>query len=601
MTTSNVLRLDDYRARRDHRLRLARSLYRIDAGRSELLDHLARLAAIVGADRVATVWIDEYGPGMVHPHVILDLLCDRPRRAFGAEPLRSAWDHGVPGVQETTCSAGDATAPWTLAVALGSDGTRSWFLVADSVAPRPNVTEEQRDQVMFFAGECSAVVLHRDLDALVHPQGEDAKRTGPRFAGWPILRDVEGREDDEAESRRIALRFAVVRLPRLLLEDDLALPLDRRRQQVERARDEIRSDEVAGDFGGEKAYWDEVLRAFEADDLEGLGAALLALGEFVDGQNHLHGALELYRTAYEIFVATGQAASAVEAARFTGRAQRRMAEWDEAHRWYGVARHIAEAVSLPGKVAQVLEGVANIHRERGNLPASKAALMEAMPFAECSGDATALGGVYHALLSTDHVSGNLKDALAWGWKAVQTYDTSANRVRGLASLGGALIDAGEFDAAADAWACVARLTEDDFYRLYALDALGHLAALKRDRSAFARWAAAADALGWEKGPAAAKAEILYYRGLSYRLLGETERARAFLRRAVGFAEEHGFSQTLFQAEQALAALDTDAGDAQPPQNIPSVAPRDVRAGLRELRIDVAGEGEVLAGIPSLVG
>ena len=55
MPTSNILRLDDYRDKRDQRVRLAASLYGADIGRSALLRHLADLAALMGADRAATV------------------------------------------------------------------------------------------------------------------------------------------------------------------------------------------------------------------------------------------------------------------------------------------------------------------------------------------------------------------------------------------------------------------------------------------------------------------------------------------------------------------------------------------------------------------
>ena len=127
MSTNNVLRLEEYRDRRSQRIRLQASLCRADSGKKALLAHLVDVSRITGADRAAIVWVDEYGPGMVHPHVVLDLVSDRPRRSFALEPLRRAWDTGVPGV---FCQADDGTAtldriPWTMAVALGSDGSRA--------------------------------------------------------------------------------------------------------------------------------------------------------------------------------------------------------------------------------------------------------------------------------------------------------------------------------------------------------------------------------------------------------------------------------------------------------------------------------------------
>ena len=53
---------------------------------------------MVGGDRGAVVWLDEYGPGLAHPHTLLDLGSDRPRRFFSAAPLRTAWETRVPGL-----------------------------------------------------------------------------------------------------------------------------------------------------------------------------------------------------------------------------------------------------------------------------------------------------------------------------------------------------------------------------------------------------------------------------------------------------------------------------------------------------------------------
>jgi tetratricopeptide (TPR) repeat protein len=592
MPEPDILRLDAYRERREQRLRLAASLYGADRGRSEILQHLVKVVSLLGADRAATVWIDEFGPGLVHPHVVLDLLSDRPRRAFAAEPLQRAWEGGVPGVFEGRGPAprGEGLA-WTVAVALGSDGTRSWFLVADAVSPSVAMGSEVRDRLMFLAGECSAVVLHRDLDAMASAEADPSARGRPRFAGWHILQDIEGREGDELESRRIAMRFVVARLPRLLVEDDLAIPRDRLRQQAQRAREEVGRDAGTLDIGQEAVLWEEVLNAFQDGDLEGLGKALLRLAGAAESRTHLHGAAELYRTAYEIFAATGQVALAVDAARFTGRALRRLAAWDEATRWYGIAREVASAGSLRAKVAMVLDGVANIHRERGNLPAARAVLYEALGYAREAGDPEALGAVFHGLAGTEHLLGNLREAVGWGWNAVEAYRFPGERVMALATLGGILIDLGDLDAATDAWSCTRDLATNDYYRIYALDALGHICALRGDGAGFARWAEAADAMGWEAGPLPAKAEILHYRGLSFMALGDPARARSYLERAVAFAEEHGFGRTLFAAEAALSGLTSPAAE-KPPATTPPSAPEAVSTGLREmrLRLEVAVPG-----------
>ncbi|MDH3423628.1 MAG: hypothetical protein OEN00_11595, partial [Gemmatimonadota bacterium] len=119
MAVAKVLRLEDYRGRRAIRVQLAEKLYGADPRRLAVFRHLAEVAELCDADRAATVWVDEYGPGSVHPHVVLDHLADRPRRHFSSEPLRRAWELGVPGAVDAQADP-TSSAPTTFAISLGS-------------------------------------------------------------------------------------------------------------------------------------------------------------------------------------------------------------------------------------------------------------------------------------------------------------------------------------------------------------------------------------------------------------------------------------------------------------------------------------------------
>jgi len=313
-----------------------------------------------------------------------------------------------------------------------------------------------------------------------------------------------------------------------------------------------------------------------------LADRVVQLGHAAETGGHLHSGLELYQTAYEIAAATGAVSTAVDAARFSGRILRRLARWSEAHRWYGVARGIAEAAGMEASVAVILDGVSNTYLERGNLPEARTARVDALRYAERSGDSQALGNVCHGFMTLEQASGNLDQALEYGWRAVMAHDRTDGRVHALAGLGGTLVEMGELDAAEDAWTIVSVMAEDDYYLLYAFDALAYIGALRGDRAAFAAHAAKADAMGWMTGSAAAKAEILLYRGLSYAALADVSTARSWFERAVAFAEERGFSQVLFRAEESLRELES----AQAPTEVPeewSPARVEVRTGMSALR------------------
>jgi hypothetical protein len=124
--------------------------------------------------------------------------------------------------------------------------------------------------------------------------------------------------------------------------------------------------------------------------------------------------------------------------------------------------------------------------------------------------------------------------------------------------------------------------------VYALDALGHICALRGDAEGFRSRSARCDALGWETGPTSAKAEILYYRGLSHLALGDFESGRAWMRRAVAFAEEQRFNRVLFKAEQALRTLAAAEEKSWRAEPATPAAPRELREGLRAMRQELAG-------------
>lgn len=575
MSAAKVLQLDDYRDRRLHRLNLMDALYSVDASRLEIFRHLVEVAELSGADRVATVWVDEYGPGLVHPYVVLDLLSDRPRSSFPAEPLHKAWEIGIPGAHDDGMQAG-STGPSTFAVALGSDGARAWFLVAEAASPRPSLHQDKRDRLMFLAGECSAVALHRDLDT--KQDGEVDGSDDARFAGWPILKDLEGREDDEAVGRQIAQRFVVARLIRMLLDEDLTVPRERVTEQVRSARAELAHGH--GLDGREYRLWVRVLDSYEAHDLDLLGRTLITLGEMAEARDHLHGSLELYLCAYQITAAIAAPEAAGEAARYRARVLRRRALWDDAHSWYDAAHAIASAARLDLLAANALAGIALIKKDRGNLPAAREFYAKALAMAQKSGDRDTIATVHAGLLGLNRVAGDLPAALAHGWLAVEVSESDVAKTRCLATLAGALGEYGDREAAEDAWAIVARTSDEQYYRIYAHDALAHLAALRGDGDAFDAQVKLCDELDWESGPRSAKAEILYFRGLGCRALGRLDIAQAWLERAVAFAEQYSFNQILFDAEGALETLASPVDERNTPA---PAAPPAVRDGVRAMR------------------
>ena len=589
MPTSNVHRLDEQRVRRAQRLRRALAVDRTDPERLQVVEHLSAVTSLLGCDRAAIVWLDEYGPALVHVHAVLDLVSDAPRRGFSVESLQLAWNDGVPGKldlfdlgQAPAIPLHDAAGS-LCAVALGSDGARAWFLVTDGLRARLPLDGQTSGHLMFLAGECAGVLLHRDL--------RSHGREGDRFAGWPILRDIEGRENDEVASCRIGGRFLVARAVRSAVDDDLAMDPATLSQQLEGVGRELAN---LAQHDEERPLWDEVLRSLEQGEWRALASATLALGKSAEAQRHRHGARELYALSHAVAVAVVATGEAVESARLLGRLHRSQGEWDEAIRWYEGARTAAQGEGDHATEAIVIDGLAHALRDKGNLPAARELLHEGLQVAEESGDDYSVASIYHALMSTEQRAGRLPQAVAHGWRALNLHRQEETRYYVLGTLAGCLVKMGELDAAEDSFAVVAERVERPDWRYAALEMLAHISSLRGHRDVFDERVASADGADWKSGASVpVHAEILQFRGMSWKALGNPVQARAWLESARDYAQEHAVNQVHFESEALLSDLGNDetasaadvtaAEAASTEPGIPAAEMEEIRGGVGAMR------------------
>ena len=560
MSTSNVPRLSDYRSGRAKRSEEIAALYRGDPVRSCLLGHLACAQELLEADRAAVVWVDEYGPGLVHVHCLLDLVGKPPRRNFAVEACRVAWGKGVPGLLDKPDIERAGEIPISgvrssCCVAMGSDGTRAWFLIVDSLTPRQRLAVDVTDELMFVAGEAAAVVLHQDLDRKATGPKRFSKSSDPAagetFSGWAVLKDLEGRENDAETNRRIATRFLVARAVRSALDEELTMDPEALRQQVEGVKCELDAVD-AGD--PERESWSAVLEALGSGDGVELGRSLLELGDRVDMLGHLYGAREIFRLAYQVAMTCGSAAIAGPAARFLGRAHRRFGAWEDSEQWYGVAQDLGEALGDGRLSALALNGLGNTAREKGNLPKALELHRQSLEWGESDGDGYVQGLGHHDLMTDEQLSGRYGKAIHHGWEAVRLHPTERHQLHALTDLAWVFVEVGELGSAEDAYTVVAHRTEDFRYKVYALQALAYIEARLGRRKQFEDRLEAVDETGWRNGPSFMVSELLLNRGQAFGLFGDIELAGRWMTEAKTHSEEHGNHQIFFQAEAALEAL-----------------------------------------------
>jgi len=452
---------------------------------------------------------------------------------------------------------------------------------------------------MFLAGECASIVLHRDMGKAEASSGglrffTTQEAPEERFSGWPVLADVEGSGEDEALNARISGRFLVARLIRGLVEDDLVVDPDGLGHQLSGVRREVEAFDGTDE---EARVWERILTALDILDHPELMTALLEWGGMVEGMGHLQGAREIHTLAYELAVAGGMAEAATDAARFCGRTLRKLAQWEEAVRWYGVARGVAEEVGNRRMLASVLDGLANTQRDRGNLPRAREILGQVLALGREENDLHVLAIAHHDLMTVEKKAGELDDAIGHGWEAVRSYDTEEGSLKALFDLAGVLKEVGELSAAWDAYAVVSTQVKSRDYRLLSLDGMAHIAALNGEEDRYEALRRQVDEMGWEGSSAVVRAQVLLYRGYSLTALKKVDEARGWLTRAVAFAEAQGLNQLIFEAEGALREIaelqDSDRSWTRSPAFELGSGVQEVRMGLRRMRESLAGAGGAL--------
>lgn len=567
MSTSSLVRLDEYRFRRQQRLRESTALYGADPERASVASILEKVLLLVDADRASAVWVDEYGPGVVHVHCVLDLLHSPPRRAFDPAQLQAAWEEGVPGFRDWADLAASEVVPIlegvrsTAAVAMGSDGSRSWYLVVDSIRARSPLAGSQVGQLMFLAGECASILLHRDLPFRSNrplPPSDFERRRSESFGAWPVLQDIEGREGDEEANRRIAARFLVARLVRGLIEEEFAVE---RESVMYRASGVRREVETISSEDAERLLWDAVVESVESERPGELARNLLELGTLVERMGHLFGAREFHRTAYEVAVIAGDSGSTVEAARFHARTCRRLGDLVESERWYSTALEISRARGEARTVSVVLDGLANTFREMGDGARARSVVAEGLEVARGLGDRYALASGHHTLLALDKDEENWSEAIVNGWAAFGMYPETYHQTLVLHDLAGVFLETGQYRSAEDAYLVVKNLGADGPAATLAQVSLLLVAALQEDRAGFdARWREV-QSLEWESMAPTFRGQVLFVIGRAFSALSRTSEARSWVERARSLAEVHGLTQlqldtTLFLKELGGSGLRT---------------------------------------------
>jgi len=368
---------------------------------------------------------------------------------------------------------------------------------------------------------------------------------------WSLM--VRGADPTRLGSIRSLVDFVAGRLARRGMRDRPALPaLDPRAAYTPflNKLDAFRLEGYAfGRLARAMHFRQELLRALPGpgspialavvgslSDLDRLGSSLAAFArELEDGGSPAEAsAVQVLR--YELALLQNDGRAGLDAARCAGRTYRKTTGWDEALRWYGLARRLAELDGDFLGLVRVLDGLGNTYRERGSFPKARSFYRDAWKMAQVVRSPEEMANVALGLMTVEREAGDLEAAAAHGWTALCLQTDPEARAGLLLNLGTLLREGGDLDAAERAYRVSAGMAAARDLRVMALDALAYCAALSGDAAEYARRRPQA------RGTAPyVRAQIGYFRGAALQALGD-DRAARVLSAVERYARAHQLSE-----------------------------------------------------------
>ena len=274
---------------------------------------------------------------------------------------------------------------------------------------------------------------------------------------------------------------------------------------------------------------------------------LIAEGEATEDASDFEAAITLYGQAHEAALSTANEAAALSAARFLGRALRKLGRWDEAVAWYEQTRETALALGRLAAAAHVAVGLANVRRHKGAIPAAEALFRSAIEEGTESGARQAVAQGYFGLMLIHRDSEAWTEAVQAGWRAFREARGLYDEWDILHALGDCFRRLGRSE---EAWCCNlitmngSPLTET---RNQAAQNLAVIAALRGDEASFDHFSSKVDLT---EISVMGRGQILFERGQALLALDRPEGHEA-LEAALRYAEEVKLGKLVFDIEAAL--------------------------------------------------
>jgi tetratricopeptide (TPR) repeat protein len=320
-------------------------------------------------------------------------------------------------------------------------------------------------------------------------------------------------------------------------------------------------------------------------DLSLVAPRLFAYGRSLDFRGRWRVAIDVYRTLLDFAHPLMDADVATDASLRIGYCSRVLGEWDDARAGYARAAEIAAASGDEAGTLRSRVGLANLARDRGNVPEAEALLDDVLARTTSPELADVRRVALHDRSAVAYLRGDAAHAVRLAHEAMRLTMPGVARDRLLADIGTYFAALGVREAARDAHLVVAHTAQEQFQRWSSLLALVELAALDADEAAF-------DAFRAEMAGAALPPELAVLRALyearGHAAFGRAGEARTAAREALERARASGQHRYVFEAESLLEELAAKTVSLRPAA---AAAPGDLAPVAREI-----AEMRLLAGV-----
>lgn len=396
----------------------------------------------------------------------------------------------------------------------------------------------------------------------------------------PFFEEIAAVEEEGPEYRAATAGLVVLRLLDSCVEEYRS-PDDRDEWAVRGVRAAI---EEISETSPLRTILGRVVDAIESPvrSFRTIVTPLMAYARSLEYEAKWHLAADVYQTVLGHTHPIEDSDASIAAHLRLGQCFRVLNEIDKSAKAYECAHEIATAVGDIVGILRARIGEGRIAMYRGNLPHAEQIFDDTIDRAVGEDLEDVRSSALHGRANVAHLKDDYELAIQLAYEALGLAQIPTEKDRLLADIAVSFLELGVYSAARDAYLVLSATAQEHYLRWTATLNLLEIAAQTEMRSFFEHYERQ---LEGQTLPPYLETAFAVNRGLAYQRFGELDTARKHLESAVSLASSYGFSQYLFEAEEALLQLDVVTRTRRESSEI-SLDTQEVAQAIRDLRESV---------------